>query len=331
MKIKLLLLTLTILTLIPLLTSTPLNAHTTTNNIGDYTFKLDTNTTHPKQHEQTQLTLTITDKNQQPITNAHPTIEILREKLTPQETKPGQYTTNYAFQAIGPIDINIKIHEHTEKTTIFITPPNLHQNHNNNQHQTNNTFPLTLAITFLIILTITTQLRINGKIELGTAITILLITATIILLVFGFNYYRSSEYNQGCFFNLPDGTKTYHCHQYVHIEICGEKVEFKREDGDLGRGHTHDDGYKIHWHPYNPTPTPEKDMTLRNLFNDLNLQLTNTTIQNPQNKTIHTNCNGKPATTTVYETLQHQTKTTQINNFLDYPLQDEATYNIKYS
>lgn len=305
--------------------TTPIQAHTD-GTIEKYHYTLKTNPEHPKQNENTQIILTIHDSTQTPTTKITPTIELLREKLTLTETTPGTYTTNYIFPVIGPIDTKINIQQQTEQTKIFVTP----QNHHTQEMKTS-TFTITLIITFFAILQITTLLKINGKIELGTAILILAIVATLLFLIFGFNYYKNSEYNQGCFFNLPDGTKTYHCHQYVYVQICGQNIPFEREEGDLGRGHTHDDGHKIHWHPYQPTSTPEKDMTLRNLFKDLGLEITKTTIQNPQTKQIHNSCNNEQGTTEVYEILEGQKKETQINNFLDYPLEDEATYNIKYS
>lgn len=303
---------------------TSVEAHSGAEEVGNYHYTLKTIPEHPQQNKNTQITLIVENSEEKPVTQLNPTIDILRETLTLEETNPGTYTTNYTFKAIGAINLRINVQQDTDQTEIFVTPENL-------RTQNISTFTIVLIVLFFLTLQTVTLLRIKGKIEFGTTLLILAIVTIILLLVLGFNYYKNSEYNQGCFFNLPDGTKTYHCHQYVHLTICDKKTEFEREAGDLGRGHTHDDGYKIHWHPYQPTPTPEKDMTIKNLFKDLNLEITETTIQNPQTKQIYDSCNGKPATTKVYETLQGQTKQEQITNFLDRPLQDEATYSIIYS
>ena len=78
-----------------------------------------------------------------------------------------------------------------------------------------------------------------------------------------------------------------HCHQSVHVNICEDDKGFGWETGDLDSAHTHKGDHRIHWHPGGPVAEPAELMNLNRLFSDIDIELTENSVEDPSTGEIY--------------------------------------------
>jgi len=130
---------------------------------------------------------------------------------------------------------------------------------------------------------------------------------------------------------MPDGTILAHCHYEVRINICGEEKMLPKDIGTLERFHTHETSNEIHLHQKQPVENLDFVM-LKNLFSDLGLEITQTSIQDPETGLTYHNgaqcLNSK--TNRVSVEIKRGNIYIEVGNYLDKVLVNDDEIRINY-
>lgn len=298
-----------------------------TGQVGDYTVELLTIPDTPTQDDPAAVIIEVEDASGNPVAGLSPRGEIFREFFDFTESdEPGRYQLSYTFTKFGAEEFTVHIGEELETWAIPVEP--------SAGSSSSDIIFLAVLVLGLGAIGYFTFVKKSMKILNGA------IYAVVLLVAIGLGYsliaYYQSPAVDGCTIQVGD-VYVYHCHQSVQVELCGESRGFDWEGGDLNEGHTHKGDHRIHWHPDAPSPDPFAEMTLGHLFEDFQIELTETSVADPENLqdvyTIEDNRCSNPdgAALKVYEILEHQTQETEITDFLNHHMQDEATYRIVYS
>jgi hypothetical protein len=292
--------------------------------IEGYHFSLVTIPEAPVAGEPVTLQVHVKDEQENPVAEDTVEVEILRVKYPVKLVEPGVYELVYTFERFGHNEIYVNLSGRTAVFGVDVEVP----------ETTNNYGMITLVLVALLIVGLGFAVAAK-KLKVRSA----LLYGTILLIIIGLGYsvfaYKSSPAVQGCMLQLGDKF-VLHCHQYVYVNICGESKSFRWEAGILERAHTHKDSHKFHWHPPEPVSDPAALMTLRNMFKDAGLELTETSIEDPETGNIYRVGEDECGTGTggvlrVYSTSKNSDARTELEDFLDAPLEDEARIDIEYT
>ena len=117
--------------------------------------------------------------------------------------------------------------------------------------------------------------------------TLWILLGIILLLFYSVSYYYSVGAESGIIVcNKEECSIAMHIHADIDTEICGEKIKFPLEKGDLSKLHTHKERNLIHWHDTTPIDIETKerlrpeDLSIRSFFEQMEFNL-------PEN------CNGR--------------------------------------
>jgi hypothetical protein len=299
-----------------------------TDELLPYSVEIESRPVFPIQNEPVKLTIHIESvgDSHEHLAGLNTELEILRERIPIMEDSEnlGHYQAEYTFTKFGQEEMTVWVEDVGYLYAVdILRPPG------------NSPLAFYLVVVFIILTGLLCYfVFIKKSVKFSSGVTYFSILSIVVGLSYSVIAFNQSEAVEGC--TLKVGNEyVYHCHQNIRVEICGNSKGFDWEGGDLGRGHTHKGNHRIHWHPDIPEENPFATMTLRNLFADFELELTEFSIQDPESKEVLRDdtdaCNnGKDNTVIVYEKLEDAAEETLLTDFLNHPLQDEATYRIVY-
>jgi hypothetical protein len=300
------------------------SAHVDGKNVDNLHFDLETNPDPVIEGEPVTLIVTVTDSEGNAITEGVTKAIILREDIPIVNTGPGVYEVTYTFTRFGANELDFFLGDsHSTWDNIAVLVPDNSQN-----------YPLiALVLEVLIILGFAAAIA-TKKLKKSSAIQYGAILLVLVALAYSVASFYASPANEGCMLKIGDEF-VIHCHQSVHVSICGNEKGFGWEAGDLGRAHTHKGDNRVHWHPGAPVKDPETLITLQNMFGDLGYALSESSVEDPESGTIYQAgedaCeSGTGGVIKVYSTPKNSDVKTELIDFLTVPLEDEARIDIEY-
>jgi hypothetical protein len=297
--------------------------HIGSHEVDGFSFSLVTNPEIILEGEPVILQVHVADSDGVPVSKGKAVGEILREEQAMKLVEPGVYELTYTFERFGKNELDFTIDNTTVAFEIDVLFP-----------ESGGSVPIVAGVISALTIVGFGYLTYKKKMKLKSSVLYGVISLTVIWLGYSVVAFYSSSAVQGCVLQVGD-EYVLHCHQSVHVIICGEDKNFGWEAGELNSAHTHKGSHRIHWHPGEPVADPPAFMTLRNMFEAMDLQLSENSVEDPETGTVYTvgedTCGEVPGTLKVYTTAEKSIQKVYIEDFLDLGLEDEARIDIEFS
>jgi len=266
-------------------------AHGSEKVVDGYTFALDISPDEVFVGDVVSFTVHITDEQGIDATGLNVRYDIVRTLIDADEVEPGHYNIEHSFEKFGTFEIRIGFIEGNEEITAAFEA-----HVEGKEAEFDIPWIAAALIGPLLIWGLyfrSKKGKRKGK-KKKKSLTGPIVYSLIYLIIVGLSFsvysFYASPTTQGCEIRLPDGTVVMHCHPSVHIEVCGDNKKFDWEVGLLSAWHTHKNPPRFHIHPERAFTVEEKVqlMNIRTIFSDIEIEFTETSIQDPETKEIFT-------------------------------------------